>query len=110
LTVYVDDIIVSSNNEDVVGESLLSIRAAAAQSHFPVNETKSTGPLRSLHAFNVELQTGELEILQGRFDEMCGMVLRHGPGPSSSGILSYVRSISQEQAESMLRNFPNSFS
>jgi Reverse transcriptase (RNA-dependent DNA polymerase) len=109
LTVYVDDIIVSSDDGERVGEALLSIRAAAAKSHFPVNEKKSAGPRRSLHAFNVELQPGELQILADRFEDMCGDVLRNGPGPSSNGILSYVRSVSPRQAGEMLRAFPQSF-
>jgi Reverse transcriptase (RNA-dependent DNA polymerase) len=109
VTVYVDDIIVSSNDEDEVREALLSIRTAAAQSHFPINESKSAGPLPSLNAFNVELKSGELEILADRFEEMCGAVLQNGPGPSSAGIFSYVQSINQSQADQMLRDFPQSF-
>jgi Reverse transcriptase (RNA-dependent DNA polymerase) len=109
VTVYVDDIIVSCNDKEEVREALLSIRAAATESHFPINEVKSAGPLRSLHAFNVELRAGELEILADRFDEMCEVVLQNGPGPISTGILTYVQSISQSQADGMLEAFPQAF-
>jgi hypothetical protein len=107
--VYVDDIIVSCNDGEEVREGLLSIRSAATESHFPTNEAKSKGPLRSLHAFDIELRDGELEILADRFDEMCGVVLQTGPGPSSAGILSYVQSISQAQADELLEAFPQAF-
>lgn len=63
MTVYVDDIIVSCNDEEGVGEALSSIRSAAVESHFPINESKSKGPQRALHSFNIELQFGALEIL-----------------------------------------------
>jgi hypothetical protein len=74
VTVYVDDIIISHNEDDRVNEGLLDIRATAAQSNFEVNESKSVGPLEVLNAFNIQLQLGELQILAWRLEEMCGAI------------------------------------
>ena len=109
LSVYVDDIIVSADDKDVVGRALDELRDAAARSNFRINEEKSRGPAESLQAFNISMSAGATDIVEDRFEEMCRDVLQSGAGPVSDGILSYVRSVSAAQAEHMLMAYPDSF-
>jgi hypothetical protein len=109
LSVYVDDIIVSANTESNVEEALSMIRTAAQNTWFPINEKKSRGPSTELRAFNINMGTEEMEISAERFEEMCQEILINGVSQVSQGILGYVRSVSNAQAEQMLRDFPRSF-
>lgn len=110
LTVYVDDIIISSNSEQFTRDRLAEIRQAAATSNFPINEAKSLGPTNSLSAFNIGIDDGVMAITVDRFEEMCQDVLHYGPSSASDGILGYVRSVNETQAVQMIEEFPRVFS
>ena len=109
LSVYVDDIIISADNESVIKEALAEMRNGACLSHFPINSSKSRGPDNSLEAFNIQMRPGSIEISADRYEEMCRDVMQNGAGPANDGILSYVRSVNDAQAEHMQASFPNSF-
>lgn len=109
LTVYVDDIIVSSNDERTVCDALSDIRQAALISNFPINDAKSVGPANSMTAFNIEFDNHAMIIETGRYEEMRQDVLQSGPGSASDGILGYVRSVNDDQAEEMRQAFRHSF-
>lgn len=105
LSVYVDDIIVSADNEDVVTYAIGELRRAADRSGFRINETKSGGPSESLQAFNIRVSGGEMEILEDRFAEMFRDVQQNGIGPVSDGVLNYVRSVNETQADHIEASF-----
>jgi hypothetical protein len=109
VAVYVDDFIISADSADAVAKSLSDLRRAANSSNFPINENKSQGPTTSVLSFNVELTPTEMRITNDRFEEMSRAVLTNGAGPVSDGILGYIRSISNEQAENLLSDFPKIF-
>ncbi len=109
LSAYVDDIIVSSHAADDVRHALEEIRIAATMSRFPINETKSGGPVDSMRAFNIAIGDGAMEIAADRFEEMCQEVMRYGPSLESDGILGYVSSVNDAQAVEMLAAFPRCF-
>ena len=109
VSVYVDDIIVSSKNEADVANGLARIREAAQRSNLPINEAKSHPPAKELRAFNIDLDAREMKIEGERYEQMCREVLEKGDSDASRGILSYVRSVSQTQADQMIANFPDAF-
>lgn len=109
VSVYVDDIIVSSDSDAEIADALTALRSAADQSNFPINEEKSSGPYRILSAFNIELRNDFMVIENDRYQEMCRTILKAQAGPVSEGILGYVRSVSPNQAERMERAFPRIF-
>jgi len=109
LSVYVDDIIVSGDTEETVSESIRKLRISAHRSQFPLNEAKCIGPSDSLRAFNIRIGGGSMVIEADRFEEMCQVVLYSGAGTTSDGILSYVHSVNDLQAEQMMESFPRSF-
>lgn len=109
MSVYVDDIILSASTEVEVAAALSEVRHAARRSHFPINTAKSVEPAPALRAFNIDFDTHDMKITGERFEEMCQEVLVRGAGQVSDGIRSYVQSVSPEQAEQLLKDFPRSF-
>lgn len=109
VSVYVDDILVSSATDDPVNEALNTLRTAAKLSNFLVNEAKSQGPTKSVLSFNVLVQSSHMHITAERLETMSQSVLMHGAGPVSNGILGYVESINEKQASELVSSFPRSF-
>ncbi len=69
LSVYVDDIILSSNDRDILDQEYRRLVSAINQSGLILNEEKSHGAEKSLTAFNINLEDGDLEIENSRFTE-----------------------------------------
>lgn len=109
LSVYVDDIIISSNSYEMVQQALGELRVAANKSCFAINEAKSGGPSDRMRAFNIDVSATEMKISKDRFEAMCQEVLHHEAGQVSNGILAYVQSVSDFQADQMVNWFPRSY-
>ncbi len=68
-TVYVDDILLSSNDITALTESYEVVRTAIIDSNFQINETKSVPPMNQISAFNCDMKHGETDVNQNRIDE-----------------------------------------
>ncbi len=68
-TVYVDDILLSSNNITALTKSYKVVRTAITDSNFQINETKSVPPMKQILAFNCDMQKGVTDVNQDRIDE-----------------------------------------
>lgn len=98
VSVYVDDIIVSSANKEPCASALKRIREAADKSRFQLNEDKLDGPSESITAFNVVLSNQRIKIDTSRMDDFRKTIASTTNEYEKAGILSYVSSVNIEQA------------
>lgn len=101
VSVYVDDIVLSSNSQRGLEAALADIEVAAARSRFRLSDVKREGPANVITAFNVELANGSLAIMPERFSRF---VEDYGAAPSDAvreGIVGYVRTVNEAQARSL---------
>lgn len=90
LSVYVDDISLSSNNLDTLLEGYAEICAAVDTSGFAISPEKSVSPRESLTVFNCHLQTGRTFVTLAR------QKVFHSKQPNPAqleGFDRYVRSV-----------------
>jgi hypothetical protein len=98
VSVYVDDIIVSSDKKEACGSALEKIRVAADRSRFKLNEEKLEGPSESITVFNVILSNQRIEIQASRMKDFKKTFASTTNEYEKAGILSYVSSINLDQA------------
>jgi len=85
VSVYVDDIVVSSIKREGVISAMDLIRRAADQSGFPVNKEKVIEFTQEITVFNIIFDGIKMEIKEERFEEMSQDIAQEGPGASSMG-------------------------
>lgn len=99
VSIYMDDIIVSTNDLVGLNSQLDLIEAAAIRSGFPLNKDKQEGPGPSVTAFNICISQGLLEITGDRITEFTNTYSHSTNEYQRAGILSYIRSINPKQAD-----------
>lgn len=97
LSVYVDDIIVSSNEMQHCDDALRDLAASAEQSRFFLNRKKQEGPANSIKAFNIILSHGNLTLTDDRISKFKQQIEEDLIGLERRGILSYVRTVNNDQ-------------
>ena len=104
LSVYVDDIILSSRNSEALAKSSDQLVQALHGSNFSINESKSKICSASCISFNVLIQENSTEITDQRLDQFKTQISEvNGKESVVQGILQYVHSISPEQAKDLAR-------
>lgn len=98
VSVYVDDIVISGKNEAVVQAALDDTRNAAAQSHFEVNDEKSTGVQAVMTAFNIEFGHGFMRITTPRMHEFQQAIMTSYDDDAKIAVLAYIKSVNLDQA------------
>jgi hypothetical protein len=99
VSVYVDDIFISSNNSNALSEILCDIKLVADVSGFPFNEDKEEGSAQSITAFNIRLCRGSMEITDYRLHEFLE-VYRSSDNPAVlKGITGYIATVNPAQAD-----------
>jgi hypothetical protein len=101
VTVYVDDIIVSSTSETLLEEAHAALCTACERAGFEFNLTKSEGPANSITAFNVFIGNCDMHITQDRLDRFILQMQDSNSLVQKSAIVSYVNSINEEQANNL---------
>lgn len=66
VSVYLDDVSVSSDSKEDVGEALNALATTAAKSGFVVNEKKLFGPSETIELFNCRLEHSVSEVTEAR--------------------------------------------
>ncbi|NTU72716.1 reverse transcriptase [Candidatus Roizmanbacteria bacterium] len=69
LSVYMDDIIISLNDQQKADMVLERVQDAAERSSFLLNPAKTEGPAEQITSFNINLSHDNIEIEQERFDK-----------------------------------------
>lgn len=102
VSVYMDDIIVSSINEKLLTKAQHQLESAAAKARFVFHPEKIQGPANKITAFNIELAHGELAILPERLQQFIASYRGSDSLMQKNGILGYVYSVNSNQAAELL--------
>lgn len=97
LTVYVDDIIVSTSDAVLLDQVLQDIEAAANRACFVLNADKQDGPGAGITAFNIVLAKGSLEVEADRLNKFKEAIVAATSENQRAGIKSYVASVNAAQ-------------
>lgn len=97
LTVYVDDIIVSTSDLTLLDQVLKDIEVAATKAHFILNSDKQEGPAAGITAFNIALANDSMEVEAGRLKKFEDALTIATGERQRVGIKSYVASVNAEQ-------------
>lgn len=99
ISVYVDDIILSSKRPDELSEDLLvDLETAGRRSRLTFNAEKNQGPGPIIKAFNIELCHDSMRIENGRMAEFIEALKSTTNSPKRIGILGYIGSVNPDQA------------
>jgi len=98
VSVYMDDIIISSNNLQRLEEVLVSVEAAAEKAGFPLNKAKQEGPCNTITAFNILLTENELEITEARLNEFIEAFKASTNPNQKDGISNYISCVNTKQS------------
>ncbi len=96
ISVYVDDITVSSCQLNDLNDALDSLRRAAHLSGFEFNEAKSQGPATEIRCFNLVLGNGTMTVADDRYQQFI-IAIQGGFPEQQEGILAYVESVNPAQ-------------
>ncbi|WP_232494820.1 reverse transcriptase domain-containing protein [Novosphingobium kaempferiae] len=101
ISVYMDDITLSGDNEAAVSDALEQVNRAAETSRFTFNPEKIQPPTSTVTNFNIAFGSGSMQVTEERMDEFKAVF----PTKSASGqigIYTYVRSVDSLQAEDLV--------
>lgn len=97
VSIYVDDIIISTDNDTLSKSILIQIKNEAERARFFLNDEKEEGPTNQVSAFNIEISNTLLQIKPARMEKFAE-VFKNSENPSQrDGILSYIHSINSDQ-------------
>jgi hypothetical protein len=99
VSVYVDDIILSANNEASLVEALKLVEPVAVRSGFPLNKKKQQGPGVAVSAFNIHLANQSMLLQPERLRDFMDRYSESTNPMEQEGILAYVKSVNPKQAE-----------
>lgn len=98
VSVYVDDIVISSNNLQSLTTLYDNIIEAAIYSKFLINFDKSSKPGEKTTCFNIELKKDHLLITEERMSKFIETLVKSNNHYQKEGILNYISSINIEQS------------
>lgn len=101
LTVYVDDIIVSTSDVLLLDHVHRDIQDVAAKSRFILNSGKQEGPAAAITAFNIVLAKGSMSVDAERYKRFEKALDEATSENQRKGITSYVTSVNIEQGRSI---------
>jgi len=103
VSVYMDDIIISTCHDKAVADvALARLCALAEKSGLPLNPKKTVGPAEEVTAFNIRLGQGVMEVSSER---LSGFQKSISSSPNEShinGVIGYVRTLCKDQADFLL--------
>jgi hypothetical protein len=97
ISVYVDDIIISGNDEYALLDAADQLGRAAKAALFPINSLKNEGPASSIVAFNITLSHKILQITEERLTKLRTNYHETTSLYCKAGISSYIKSINSDQ-------------
>lgn len=102
VSVYMDDIILSSKSREKLARAMLQIEKAATKSRFDFHPEKTEGPAPIVTAFNIELAQGDLSITPTRLLQFIDAYRASDSGFQRDGIAGYVNSVNPLQVAELL--------
>ncbi len=101
VSVYVDDIILSCNDEANLHLATAEVKQCAKRSGFELNPKKEEGPAQKITAFNIELSSLSLEVEPARYAEFFFAFAESTSLSQREGIQGYINTVNLLQAESL---------
>lgn len=98
VSVYVDDIVISTAKAELATAILPEVKRAAERSGFALNANKEEGPAKRISAFNIELSHQSLVIQSERWLEFAESFKTSESEHQKRGIVGYVGSVNMTQA------------
>lgn len=99
VSVYVDDILISSLSANVDLQRILSeLIRLARLSRLDLSSEKITGPCSQISAFNIDIGGFGLRINRERLQKMIREITATSSKHARAGVLSYIRSVCPDQA------------
>jgi hypothetical protein len=102
VSVYVDDILLSTCDSDLSSVILGEIKLSAERAQFTLNAEKEEGPAAIVSAFNIELSQNSLSIQPDRWIEFLQALRDSESEHQRRGILGYVESVNAGQARQLI--------
>ncbi|MEY0965521.1 reverse transcriptase domain-containing protein [Providencia alcalifaciens] len=99
ISVYMDDIIISSLEKNVLSEIYSDLIESIKISHYLINEIKSQPPSEQIIVFNIYLSQNKLRITEERILEFLINYTRAKSSKVKEGIKSYVQTINILQSK-----------
>lgn len=101
VTVYMDDIVVSSDDAAALANAAAEVESVATAARFPLSSLKKEGPGASVTAFNIEISHGLTSIAPSRMNSFRAEYSGAVSQAQRDGIYNYVDSINAAQAASL---------
>ena len=101
VSVYVDDIIVSTRDSALLTQLHADVILAANRSRFVLNPVKSTAPSPQISAFNILVSEAEMNIEATRLAEFASTLAAGATPSQKQGIVSYVNSVCPAQISAL---------
>lgn len=102
VSVYVDDIILSGEDETQLRQAAAQLEQAANVSQFPLSAGKTEGPAAGVTAFNIELSHEMLRITEQRLTLLRNDYQATESVHRKAGIVSYIESVNPGQVIQVL--------
>ncbi|MDR6936005.1 reverse transcriptase domain-containing protein [Luteibacter sp. 3190] len=97
VSVYVDDIIISSNDLELLNTAADAVLRRGEQALFPIGALKREGPCEAITAFNIELAQHSLNISEQRMKVFRDRYLSSDDESVRAGILGYIGAVNPSQ-------------
>ncbi|MFN6509379.1 reverse transcriptase domain-containing protein [Xanthomonas translucens] len=101
VSVYMDDIVFSSNDEGRLSAAVAELGQLATDAGLPLSPGKTVGPATEVTAFNVDLSHGSLAVTQERLERFRESYAMAMSSQAAIGILDYVHKINPAQVDAL---------
>ncbi|TPG61486.1 reverse transcriptase domain-containing protein [Ewingella americana] len=98
VSIYMDDILLSSDDLSQLEIAFNSVKAALAKSGYCINERKTQSPSTMVKVFNLELSQQSLRVSPKRIVEFLQAYISSKNAAERKGIASYVGSVNKSQS------------
>ncbi|WP_313229095.1 reverse transcriptase domain-containing protein [Stenotrophomonas acidaminiphila] len=102
VSVYVDDIVLSSDDDGRLGAAAAELQQLALDAGLPLSPGKTVGPAPAVTAFNVELSHGSMNLVHDRLQRFREAYAMASSSQVASGIIGYVHTVNPAQVASVL--------
>ena len=99
VSVYVDDIVISTKSNEVANDVLERVLDASERSRFVINQDKGEGPADKITAFNIELSKDSLVVTQQRLQKFIADYYSAASDNQKTGISGYLASINAQHLD-----------
>jgi len=102
LSVYMDDILLSSNSKDELHDAIKELQQACSSANFSINSEKLIMPCEELEIFNIELSHSKMRLTERRLEEFARAIQENASEEVVGGIISYAHTVNIQQRDYLL--------